>query len=69
MIEVQQLNKRFGNYQAVNNISFQIEDGEIFGLLGPNGAGKTTTLRILSTLLKADSGKAISKRTRGWQKP
>ncbi len=58
MIDVQQLGKRFGNYEAVHNLSFQIQDGEIFGLLGPNGAGKTTTLRILSTLLKADSGKA-----------
>lgn len=58
MIEVRQLSKRFGSYQAVNNLSFQVQDGEIFGLLGPNGAGKTTTLRILSTLLKPDSGKA-----------
>jgi sodium transport system ATP-binding protein len=58
MIDVQNLSKRFGSSKAVDDISFQIQDGEIFGLLGPNGAGKTTTLRILATLLKADSGKA-----------
>ena len=43
---------------AVNNLSFSAREGEIFGLLGPNGAGKTTTLRILATLIKADSGDA-----------
>lgn len=43
---------------AVNNLSFNVNEGEIFGLLGPNGAGKTTTLRILSTLIKPDSGDA-----------
>jgi len=44
---------------AVNNLSFSAREGEIFGLLGPNGAGKTTTLRILATLIKADSGDAV----------
>lgn len=44
---------------AVDNLSFEVKKGEIFGLLGPNGAGKTTTLRILSTLIKADSGDVI----------
>ena len=44
---------------AVDNLTFEAYEGEIFGLLGPNGAGKTTTLRILSTLIKADSGDAI----------
>jgi sodium transport system ATP-binding protein len=44
---------------AVNNVSFEAYEGEIFGLLGPNGAGKTTTLRILATLIKADSGDAF----------
>lgn len=45
--------------KAVNNLSFNVNKGEIFGLLGPNGAGKTTTLRILATLIKPDSGDAI----------
>jgi sodium transport system ATP-binding protein len=59
VIEVKNLQKTFGALRAVDNISFQVFPGEIFGLLGPNGAGKTTTLRILSTLLKADGGTAI----------
>jgi sodium transport system ATP-binding protein len=58
VIEVKNLQKSFGTLKAVDNISFQVSPGEIFGLLGPNGAGKTTTLRILSTLLKADGGTA-----------
>ncbi len=58
VIEVSHLQKSFGQVKAVDNISFQVLPGEIFGLLGPNGAGKTTTLRILSTLLKMDSGSA-----------
>ncbi len=59
VIEVKNLQKSFGKVKAVDNISFHVAPGEIFGLLGPNGAGKTTTLRILSTLLKADGGSAI----------
>lgn len=58
LIEVEKLTKRFGDLVAVDNISFSIEEGEIFGFLGPNGAGKTTTLSILSTLLAPSSGKA-----------
>ncbi len=53
---VQELSKSYGNLQALNNISFEINAGEIFGLIGPNGSGKTTTLRILATLLKPDRG-------------
>lgn len=53
---IQNLQKRYGNVEAVKNVSFQIEPGEIFGLLGPNGAGKTTTLRILCTLSTPDAG-------------
>ena len=53
------LTKEFGNFRAVDNISFQVEEGEIFGFLGPNGAGKSTTMMILTTLLKPTSGSAL----------
>ena len=55
-VEVTNLRKVFGNVVAVDDISFEVEEGEIFGLVGPNGAGKTTTLRILATLLRPTSG-------------
>ena len=48
MIEVDRLTKRYGNLKAVDEVSFQVEKGEILGFLGPNGAGKTTTMRILT---------------------
>jgi ABC-2 type transport system ATP-binding protein len=53
---IQNLQKRYGNVEAVKDVSFQVEPGELFGLLGPNGAGKTTTLRILCTLSAPDAG-------------
>ncbi|HPT78631.1 MAG TPA: ATP-binding cassette domain-containing protein [Candidatus Atribacteria bacterium] len=58
MLEVKNLTKRFGDLTAVNDISFSVGQGEIFGLLGENGAGKTTTLRLLATMLKPTSGMA-----------
>lgn len=58
IIDVEGLTKAFGKFTAVDNISFQVKKGEIFGLLGPNGAGKSTTLRMLSTLAKPTSGTA-----------
>lgn len=58
MIEISHLVKRYGNNYAVNDISFQVEKGEIVGFLGPNGAGKTTTMNILTGYLSATSGKA-----------
>ena len=58
MVEAKRLYKRFGNVIAVNNVSFEIYEGEIFGLLGPNGAGKTTTIRMLTGILKPDRGEA-----------
>ncbi len=54
---IQNLQKRYGSVEAVKDISFQVEPGEIFGLLGPNGAGKTTTLRVLCTLTTPDAGR------------
>jgi len=58
-IKVDSLTKEFGGFKAVDNISFKIEEGEIFGFLGPNGAGKSTTMMILTTLLKPTSGSAF----------
>jgi ABC-2 type transport system ATP-binding protein len=58
MLEVDGLTKRFGQFTAVDGISFQVEKGEIFGLLGPNGAGKTTTIRCLLTLIPPTAGRA-----------
>ena len=58
-IEVTNLEKQFGDTKAVNNVSFNVEKGKIFGLLGPNGAGKTTTIRMINYILPQDSGKII----------
>jgi len=57
-VQVQQLTKKFGNFTAVDNISFEVKQGEIFGFLGANGAGKTTTIRMLCGLLLPTSGQA-----------
>ena len=57
-IDVNQVVKKFGDFTAVNGISFAVEDGEIFGLLGPNGAGKSTLIRVLTTLLPPTAGSA-----------
>ena len=58
-IETKSLTKSFGDLIAVNDVSFSVEKGEIFGFLGPNGAGKSTTMMIFTTLLKPTSGKAL----------
>ena len=58
-IEVDSLTKKFGDFKAIDNISFDVGEGEIFGFLGPNGAGKSTTMMILTTLLKPSSGKVL----------
>jgi ABC-2 type transport system ATP-binding protein len=58
LIEVEHLTKSYGQARAVNDISFQVERGEILGFLGPNGAGKTTTMRVLTGYLPATSGTA-----------
>jgi ABC-2 type transport system ATP-binding protein len=56
VIEVNQISKSFGSMKAVDDVSFQVEKGEIFGLLGPNGAGKTTSIRIILDIYKPDTG-------------
>ena len=58
VIEVKELTKRFGDFLAVDRISFDVRKGEIFGFLGPNGAGKTTTIRMLTGLSKSTAGNA-----------
>ena len=58
IIEVKNLTKKFGDFTAVDNISFSVEKGEIFAFLGPNGAGKTTTIKMLTTLLEPTGGEA-----------
>ena len=59
IIQVENLVKKFGNITAVDDISFEVEEGTIFGFLGPNGAGKTTTINILCTLLSPTSGRTL----------
>jgi ABC-2 type transport system ATP-binding protein len=59
IISVKNLVKKYGDFTAVNGISFEVKEGEIFGLLGPNGAGKTTTLEIIETLRDKTSGEVI----------
>jgi ABC-2 type transport system ATP-binding protein len=59
VIEVQGLTKRYGPVTAVEDVSFRVERGEIFGFLGPNGAGKTTTMRIITGYMPATEGKAV----------
>lgn len=59
IISVQGLHKKYGDFEAVKGISFDVYEGEIFGLLGPNGAGKSTTLEIIETLRSKTSGKVF----------
>ncbi|AUB61188.1 ATP-binding protein [Methanobacterium subterraneum] len=59
VVEVESLVKNFKKIRAVNGVEFKVKKGEIFGFLGPNGAGKTTTIRMLTGIIKPDSGKAV----------
>ena len=59
VIHVKDLFKSYNNVRAVNGVSFDVNEGEVFGFLGPNGAGKTTTINILCTLLSSDAGSAV----------
>lgn len=58
-IQVQDIVKRYGDFEAVKGVNFSVADGEIFGLLGPNGAGKSTLIRMMTTLIPLTSGKAL----------
>src|ERR1700688_838226 len=57
-IEVEHIVKKYGDFTAVDDVSFNVKEGEIFGLLGPNGAGKSTLIRMMTTLIPITSGKA-----------
>ena len=59
MLEVKNVTKYYGTNLAVNNLNFQVKDGEIFGLLGVNGAGKTTTFRMITGLLDKTEGEIL----------
>jgi ABC-2 type transport system ATP-binding protein len=69
ILTVEGLNVRYGNFQAVQNVSFDVRKGEIFGLLGPNGAGKTSTLSAVEGLLKPESGTVIVDGNNAAEKP
>ncbi len=62
MIEVKNVTKRYPNITAVNNISFEVKDGEIVGFLGPNGAGKSTTMNMITGYIEPTEGQIIVNR-------
>ena len=59
MLELRELSKYYGDFQAVKSIDVTINKGDVFGFLGPNGAGKSTTISMIATLLKADEGQIL----------
>ena len=59
IIETKNLTKKYGDFIAVDNVSFHVKKGEVFAFLGPNGAGKTTTIKMLTTLLNPTSGEVF----------
>jgi len=69
MIEVEDLQKSYGTLRAVDGISFEVPEGQLFGFLGPNGAGKTTTLSMVSGLLKPDNGRVSIAEMDVWSEP
>jgi ABC-2 type transport system ATP-binding protein len=69
MIQVEHLRKNFGELTAVDGVSFEVRDGEIFGLLGPNGAGKTTTINMICGVLRPDGGRVLVDDTDIWIEP
>jgi ABC-2 type transport system ATP-binding protein len=69
MLDVQGVSKAFGTLRAANAVTFQVEEGEIYGLLGPNGAGKTTTISMISGLLRPDIGRVLVGGADVWTDP
>ena len=69
LLQADELSKRFGEIRAVDRVSFEVSDGEIYGLLGPNGAGKTTTISLVCGLLKPDSGNVVVSGANFWSDP
>ncbi|MFZ5826467.1 MAG: ATP-binding cassette domain-containing protein, partial [Bacillota bacterium] len=59
MLRVEGLQKSYGSFQAVRDLSFALEPGSIFGFVGPNGAGKTTTMKVIATLLRPTAGRVF----------
>ena len=59
MLEIKGLTRQFGQFIAVNNVSFSVESGEVLGFLGPNGAGKSTTMKMVTGFLSPTSGTAV----------
>ncbi len=68
IIEVEKLTKSYGGKRGIDDVSFEVAEGEVFGFLGPNGAGKTTTIRLLMALIRADSGTARVAGLDSWEK-
>ena len=72
MIQVENITKKYGSFVAVNDISFEIDEGEIVGFLGPNGAGKSTTMNMITGFIEPTSGRIIvdgydiSKKPKNW---
>jgi len=69
LLRIEALTKRFGELTAVDGVSLEVKEGEIYGLLGPNGAGKTTTISMACGLLKADSGDVFIDERSFWSSP
>ena len=59
MLSLKELVKQYEGVRAVNNVSFNVEQGDVYGFLGPNGAGKTTTIRMIMGIIHPDSGKIV----------
>ena len=59
MLSVIDISKNFGDFTAINKLSFEVKVGDVMGFLGPNGAGKTTSMRVITGYLKSDSGNVI----------